>query len=75
MLTRDEIEAKLKNNPDWEPDSASPNEVWDLYYEVLDSSDFDEDEDEDVKDELEESEEDDEEGDEDIEGDWDESAF
>ena len=73
MLTRDEIEAKLKNNPDWEPDSASPNEVWDLYYEVLDSSDFDEDED--VKDELEESEEDDEEGDEDIEGDWDESAF
>jgi len=72
MLTRDEIEAKLKNNPDWEPDSASPNEVWDLYYEVLDSSDFDEDEDEDVKDELEELEGED---DEDIEGDWDERAF
>ena len=73
MLTRDEIEAKLKNNPDWEPDSASPNEVWDLYYEVLDSSDFDEDED--VKDELEESEEEEDDEDEDIEGDWDESAF
>jgi len=72
MLTRDEIKAKLKANPDWVPDSASPNEIWDLYYEVLNSSDFDEDED--VKDELEELEggEDD---DEDIEGDWDERAF
>ncbi len=73
MLTREEIKVKLKDNPDWEPDSASPNEVWDLYYEVLDSSDFDEDED--VKDELEESEEEEDDEDEDIEGDWDESAF
>ena len=72
MLTRDEIKAKLKANPDWVPDSASPNEIWDLYYEVLNSSDFDEDEDGDVKDELEELEGED---DEDIEGDWDERAF
>jgi len=73
MLTRDEIKAKLKSNPDWVPDSTSPNEVWDLYYEVLNSSDFDEDEDEDVKDELEELEGEDD--DEDIEGDWDERVF
>lgn len=76
MLTRNEIEAKLKANPDWEPDSASPPEVWDLYYEVLDSSDLDDSEN--VGDMLEESEDGEEKvegGGEDTEDDWEDDTF
>jgi len=69
MLTKDEIEAKLKANPDWEPDSASPPEVWDLYYEVLNSVDFDGSVN--GEDSLEEPEEDEE----DVEDGWDEDTF
>jgi len=76
MLTRDEIETKLKANPDWEPDSASPSEVWDLYYEILDSLDFDDNED--VGNGLEESEDGEEKvegGGEDIDDDWEDDTF
>ncbi len=60
MLTKAEIEAKLKNDSDWEPDSSAPEEVWDLYYEVLDTMefddgqvvDFDDDEDDDFDDDM-----------------------
>ena len=41
MLTRTDIEAKLKQDPEWEPDSSASDEEWDLYYEVLDSMEFD----------------------------------
>jgi hypothetical protein len=41
MLTRAEIEAKLKEDPDWEPDASATDEDWDLYYDVLDSMEFD----------------------------------
>jgi len=76
MPTRDEIEAKLKANPDWEPDSASLPEVWDLYYEVLDSSDLDDSENAgDALEESEDGEEKVEDGGEDTEDDWEDDTF
>ncbi|MBD3366292.1 hypothetical protein GF360_03025 [candidate division WWE3 bacterium] len=41
MLTKADITAKLKDNPDWEPGASATDEEWDLYYEVLDSMEFD----------------------------------
>jgi hypothetical protein len=43
MLTKADIEAKLKQDPEWEPDSSASDEEWDLYYEVLDSMEFETD--------------------------------
>jgi len=66
MLTREEIVEKLKANPDWGPDSTAPDEVWDMYYEVLDSTKLEEEENEDTEVGWEEPEEND------MDGDWDE---
>lgn len=54
MLTREEMKKKLQENPDWElPESAS-DEEWDLYYEVRQELNLDEDTDGSWDDEWEE---------------------